>query len=296
MQKWFMVRTYCQKQVGGAVTEEDIATHGAMEGDSVGSSVWTSHKLPPTWRISDVLDHRSQKVEEGIIYGSMSIYSPREQETTMYVGNVGDALKVWLNGTVVHHAGYGNAVESYTDFYPVTLQRGRNVLLIAFRPFNKVFIGFEPSTEYTVATSGIGLSLPETAIYIGDAFTVELSAENVSDLAGWQFDVVFDPVVLETVEVNEGDFLKTSGGATYFQKGRIDNTTGKITKLSSARLSEDGVSGTGTLLSVTFTAKAAGQTQLRLDNFQFASITGKPIVAGPHEVVITVEGEHTTGM
>ena len=280
---------------GGAVTEEDIATHGAMEGDSVGSSVWTSHKLPPTWRISDVLDHRSQKVEEGIIYGSMSIYSPREQETTMYVGNVGDALKVWLNGTVVHHAGYGNAVESYTDFYPVTLQRGRNVLLIAFRPFNKVFIGFEPSTEYTVATSGIGLSLPETAIHIGDAFTVELSAENVSDLAGWQFDVVFDPVVLETVEVNEGDFLKTSRGATYFQKGRIDNTTGKITKLSSARLSEDGVSGTGTLLSVTFTAKAAGQTQLRLDNLQLASITGKPIDAGPHEVVITVEGEHTTG-
>ena len=280
---------------GGAVTEEDIATHGAMEGDSVGSSVWTSHKLPPTWRISDVLDHRSQRVEEGFIYGSMSIYSPQEQETTMYVGNVGDALKVWLNGTVVHHAGYGNAVESYTDFYPVTLQRGRNVLLIAFRPFNKVFIGFEPSTEYTVATSGIGSGLPEAAIHIGDTFTVELNAENVSDLAGWQFNIAFDRTVLEAIEVNEGDFLKTGGGATFFQRGTIDNRLGKIRGLSAARLSEDGVSGTGTLLSVTFTAKAAGQTQMRLDNFQLASITGKPIDAGPHEVVITVEGEHTTG-
>ena len=101
--------------------------------------------------------------------------------------------------------------------------------------------------------------------------------------------------MLEAVEVNEGDFLASEGGTTFFQKGTIDNATGKITKLSSARLSDDGVSGTGTLLSVTFTAKTDGQTQLTLENFQLAAITGVPISAGPHEVVITVEGQLTTG-
>ena len=75
--------------------------------------------------------------------------------------------------------------------------------------------------------------------------------------------------MLEAVEVNEGDFLNPEGGATFFQGGGIDNATGKIAKLSSARLSEEGVSGRGTLLSVTFTAKTVGQTQLRLENFQF---------------------------
>ena len=41
--------------------------------------------------------------------------------------------------------------------------------------------------------------------------------------------------------------------------------------------------------------KTAGQTQLRLENFQLADITGVSIAAGPHEVVITVEGQLATG-
>ena len=68
-------------------------------------------------------------------------------------------------------------------------------------------------------------------------------AENVFDLAGWQFDIAFDPTVLEAVGVSEGDFLQTDGGSTFFQSGRIDNAAGKITGLIAGRLSEGGVSG-----------------------------------------------------
>ena len=100
---------------------------------------------------------------------------------------------------------------------------------------------------------------------------------------------------MKPLRSSEGDFLKTDGGSTFFQKGSINNTTGKITKLSSARLSEDGVTGTGTLLSVTFTAKTPGQTQLTLENFQLAAITGEPIPVGLPEILITVEGQLTTG-
>ena len=35
---------------GGAVTEVEVSTHGATAGGSVGNSVWTSHRLPPTGR------------------------------------------------------------------------------------------------------------------------------------------------------------------------------------------------------------------------------------------------------
>ena len=277
---------------GGTVKEIEIATHGATAGQSVGSSIWTSHKLPYTGRIEDML---KGAVPDGVIYGVVSLYSPREQETTIGVGSRQE-LKVWFNGTLIHqHGHYDRVGNDYTDFYPVTLQPGRNVLLVAFRSNANGVFGFETGTEYIVSNSGIGYNFSETAIHIGDTFIVELNAENVSDLAGWQFDVVFDPAVLEAVEVNEGDFLKTGGEATFFQRGTIDNRSGKIKGLSSARLGEDGVSGTGTLLSVTFTAKAAGQTQLRLDNFQLAAITGKPIDAGPHEVAITVGGEQATG-
>ena len=107
-------------------------------------------------------------------------------------------------------------------------------------------------------------------------------------MAGWQFGIVFDPAVLEALEVSEGDFLKREGGTTFFRQGRIDNAAGKITGLSSALISEKGVSGTGTLLSVTFSAKAVGETQVTLRDFEFGSINGKVIPVVPYEIVINV--------
>ena len=85
------------------------------------------------------------------------------------------------------------------------------------------------------------------------------------------------------------------GGTTLFQSGSIDNVAGKIMGLSAARLSTRGVSGTGTLVQVTFKAKSAGETELALQNFQFGSTTGEAIPAGPHQIRITVEEGLATG-
>ena len=95
--------------------------------------------------------------------------------------------------------------------------------------------------------------------------------------------------------MSEGNFLKADGGATFFQSGSINNAAGKITGLSAARLSTQGVSGTGTLLQVRFRAKSRGETELALQKFQFGSTSGDSIPAGPHEIRITVEERLTTG-
>ena len=70
---------------GDAVTEVEIATHGAAAGQSVGSSVWTSHSLPPTGQ-DNILDMLGREIRDGTVYGSVTLHSPREQKTTMYVG------------------------------------------------------------------------------------------------------------------------------------------------------------------------------------------------------------------
>ena len=114
-------------------------------------------------------------------------------------------------------------------------------------------------------------------------------------MAGWQFDIAFDSASLEAINVSEGAFLKQNGASTFFQGGSIDNAAGKIGGLSAARLSTQGVSGTGILLQVRFKAKAAGETELALRNFEFAASTGDSISAGPHEIHITIEGQLTTG-
>ena len=284
---------------GGAVTETEIATHGAIVGQSVGDSVWTAYNLPPTGR-----DNLSHMLNDSIyqdtvhpnpgaaLYGSVSLYSPREQNTTMYVGG-DDGVKVWLNGTLIYGL-RGVGVEDYGDFFPVTLQQGRNVLLVAVYTWGNGFFGFEPGTEYVLAMD-VGYTVSKTPIHLGDTFTLNIRAENIFNLAGWQFDMAFDPTVLEAVDVNEGDFLKMDGGTTFFQGGSIDNAAGKITQLSAARLSTQGVTGTGTLLQVRFKAKSIGETQLSLQHSEFGSPTGEIIPAGTHEIYLTVEERLLTG-
>ena len=124
---------------GGTVTEIGIATRGATAGKPVGDDVWTYHNLPPTgWNnlgaiIEDMLkrSHLDGAIHgDGAVYGSISLYSPREQNTTMYVGGK-RGVKVWLNGTAIYRRRpywHGN---DYQDFVSVALKQGRNVLLVA---------------------------------------------------------------------------------------------------------------------------------------------------------------------
>ena len=288
------------KASSGAVTETEIATHGAIVGQSVGDSVWTAYNLPPTGQdnithmLRDSIYKDSVHPNPGAaLYGSVSLYSPREQNTTMYVGG-DDGVKVWLNGTLIYEHIEDRSGDNYTDFFPVTLQHGRNVLLVAVYTWGNGFFGFEPGTEYTVANPSVGYAFSKTPIHIGDTFTLDIRAENVFDMAGWQFDVAFDPAALEAIDVSEGNFLKM-GGTTLFQGGTINNAAGKIEGISAIRLSTRGVTGTGTLLQVTLKAKSDGETRLTLQNFEFGATTGDLIPAGPHEVRITVEGLLATG-
>ena len=281
---------------GGTVTETEIATHGATVGKPVGDDVWTSRRLPPPAGWSNINEMLQSDIE-GVLYGTVSLHSPRRQDTTIYVGSH-YGFKVWLNGVLIYESLYYHASAGYTDFFPVTLKPGTNVLLVVVRltgGSDSAVFGFEPGTEYTVANPAVGYTFSRTPIHTGDTFTLDISARDVFDLAGWQFDIAFDPIALEVISVTEGDLLKTDGGSTFFQSGSIDNATGKIGGLSAARLSTQGVSGTGTLLQVTFKAKSGGETELALQNVQFGDVTGTPIAAGPHQIRIAVEEGLATG-
>ena len=275
---------------GGKVTEMAVATHGATEGKSVDDSVWTADhdKLPP--RGDNNVEAMLKRRIHAVLYGYVSLYSPRQQDTTMYVGST--YVRAWLNGALIHPFRDRGGTDDYTNFYPVTLKQGRNVLLVQVHSLGNAHFGFEPGTEYTVAIPGVGYTFSKMPIHVGDTFTLDIRAEDVFDLAGWQFDIAFNAAALEAIDVSEGDFL---GGTTFFQPGHIENTTGKITGLTAARLASQGVSGSGTLVQVTFKAKSGGETDVALQNFQFGAINGESIPAGPHEIRITVEGQLATG-
>ena len=117
-------------------------------------------------------------IRDGTIYGSLSLYSPREQATMIYAGSL-NSVKVWLNGVLVHQTIDWRDPDDYTDAVPVTLKPGRNVLLVACAILAEDaygFFGFSPGTEYTVG-AGIGYGFSQTPIHIGDTFTFDVRAE-----------------------------------------------------------------------------------------------------------------------
>ena len=286
----FRNRDLLARASGGDLTELSISTNGAMEGDPVGDKVWTSGKLR-----SDSWNNIGQMLGTGgdgsnIAYGLITLNSPRVQQTKMFAGS-GDHHKVWLNGRLVNeHFGWGN---DYQLFFPVTLKQGKNVLLVSVWKWDGHLgghFGFAPDAEYTLLPPGTSFSFSTntTRVGVGDTFTLHLKGDRVSDLAGWQTDIVFDPNVLKADRINEGSFLKQNGGQVHFQKGEINNARGRINGLSAVRFSEGGVNGTGTLLSATFTAKADGETRVSLRNFRAGSSEGKTILATLPEVMILV--------
>ena len=156
---WLGSRDFLAEASGGAITEQSVATVGAKEGKSVGNSKWTEHTLSATSNnnINEMTDAlgwgTGWEIYDHIVYGSVSLQSPREQETTMLVGS-DDAVKVWLNGELVHKALVDRGANDYQDAFPITLKRGTNVLLVAIDNNGhgefSGFFGFEAGTAYTV--------------------------------------------------------------------------------------------------------------------------------------------------
>ena len=128
----------------------------------------------------------------------------------------------------------------------------------------------------------------------GSTFLLEITASNLFNVAGFQFDFVFRPNMIEAVKVTEGDFLKSDGGTTFFQGGQIDNTKGTITKILAGRITEGGVSGSGTVVKIALKAKTKGETRATLRNMQFGSINDELIPLNPPSIPISI-GERRTG-
>ncbi|MXV85892.1 T9SS type A sorting domain-containing protein [Candidatus Poribacteria bacterium] len=148
-------RDFLSVASGQQTTEAQIATQGATEGDQVGDKVWTVGRLSRSGpnNINDMVNATglgTDNIDFHVAYGSIALNAPSQQSTRLFIGS-GDAVKVWLNGTMVHNKPVDRDSDGYQEDIPVTLKQGENILLVAVYEGDGWWSGFFglESTDYT---------------------------------------------------------------------------------------------------------------------------------------------------
>ncbi len=124
----------------GAVTEMDVATNGASEGDWVGEVPWTPGVIADTGgdNVGDVVNKfillliglGEMNLDDFSSYALISLWSDADQSNVpMRVGS-DDSIKVWLNGEVVHNMPVDRGADDFQDKFKVNLKTGDNLLLV----------------------------------------------------------------------------------------------------------------------------------------------------------------------
>ena len=170
-------RDFLAEVSDGEVTELEIATEGAVAGEPVGNKVWTVGELSRRGgnNINDLVNATALglgDINHHVAYGSIAVESLSRQRTKMFVGS-GDAVKVWLNGVLVHDKPVDRDADDYQADFPVTLEEGTNILLVAVyegEGWWSGFFGFDDRAEFTVNLPGtpILVDRPRIADINGD--------------------------------------------------------------------------------------------------------------------------------
>ena len=121
-------------------------------------------------------------------------------------------------------------------------------------------------TPYTVETTQ------------GGSFTVTLSVENASDAALAPVQLRYDPKLLRLNDAVSGNFLASDGKQPVFTKN-IQNDSGAATIQINRPPGAPGVSGSGSLVTLTFQAIGKGSTAVEVPNLALRNSRGEAAAA-----------------
>ena len=120
----------------GAITESDVATHGAKVGDTIGKYSWMLGTISATGsnNINELINRiglsANRYIDDHSSYALISLESATVQSgVTMRAGS-DDSIKIWLNGEVVHNKPVDRGAYDFLDTFKVDLKKGDNLLLV----------------------------------------------------------------------------------------------------------------------------------------------------------------------
>ena len=149
------------------------------------------------------------------------------------------------------------------------LDEGEHAFLVQGRYISGDVEPQPDSVSFTInAVTGPALRFyhMETTASINDQITLDIYAEEVSNIDGAEIIIDFDPSMVRVDGWNIGQFMETAG-VDPLSFTEIDNTGGEaILDIGVMGATLDDVSGTGIIASLEITLLATGQTELTFNN------------------------------
>ncbi|MFQ5593962.1 MAG: cohesin domain-containing protein [Anaerolineae bacterium] len=122
----------------------------------------------------------------------------------------------------------------------------------------------------------------------GSSVQIVIEIHDVVNLGAFQFDLTYDPAIVEVESISLGDFPGSTGRSVNPLGPRLE--AGKAVYGAFSFGDSAGPDGSGALATVTLKALGGGQTPLGLGNVQVIDIGGGRIAAASQGATVTVSG------
>jgi hypothetical protein len=140
------------------------------------------------------------------------------------------------------------------------------------------------------------LVVPQTqTAVIGEEVEIDINIVEVADLYGFEFDLAYDPSILEYASWEKGTFI--GDGDSTFWITPDASTSGEINNFAAGRTTPGvSVSGSGTLATVRFNVIGAGTSPIRIEELKLgdSNVDEIPSTAQDGEVVVSGGGPTST--
>jgi hypothetical protein len=142
------------------------------------------------------------------------------------------------------------------------------------------------------------LSASDTNVEVGEEVTVDVIVEGAPTIYGADVRLTFDPELLEAVDADEEtDGIQLEPGGfidaekSFVLQHGADNEAGIVDYALALLNPAPAVEGDGTLVRITFLAKAEGQTTITIEDGLFGTQTGETIAPALDSIDITIVPE-----
>jgi general secretion pathway protein D len=145
-----------------------------------------------------------------------------------------------------------------------------------------------PASPQAPGSASFSFDPPAIAQPPGSTFTVNVQLSGAQNAYSVPLQVTYDPKVLQVVNVSNGTFLSQDGQAVALVH-RDDESTGTLQITATRPPGATGISGNGTVVTLTFMAKSAGQSTLAISKGGTRDPNMQPTLVGGATATVTIQ-------